>query len=57
MSPQKKPPPRLCRIEVQFSQEEKKLAEQAAKELGVPVATVLRLAFKQWAAGREARVA
>ena len=57
MLPQKKPPPRTCRIEVQFSSEEKRLAEEAASELGVPVAAVLRLAFKQWAAEREARVA
>jgi antitoxin component of RelBE/YafQ-DinJ toxin-antitoxin module len=57
MPPQQKPPPRTCRIEVQFSQEEKRQAEAVAADLGVPVATVLRLAFKQWAAEREPRVA
>lgn len=49
MSPHKKPPPRLCRVEVQFSEEEKRLAERMAAKLGVPVATVVRLAFKSWA--------
>jgi antitoxin component of RelBE/YafQ-DinJ toxin-antitoxin module len=52
MTPQKKPPPRTCRVEVQFSEDEKKLAQQMAVELGVPIATVIRLAFKAWAAER-----
>ena len=57
MSTQPKPPPRTCRIEVQFSQEEKQLAEAAASKLGLPVAAVVRLAFKAWAAERESKVA
>lgn len=57
MPPQNKPSPRTCRIEVQFSKEEKLLAEQLAEKLGVPLASVVRLAFKAWAEKTLAAVA